>query len=410
MTGVVIVGGGQAAGQLAINLRNRGYAGPVTLLCAEPHLPYQRPPLSKGLLTGETDAARARLRDAEYYAEEKIDCRTGTRATGIDTAARELRLADGSTLGYAQLVLATGASPRTLPLPGAELDGVLSLRTLDDALALRARLATGSRLAIIGGGFIGMEVAASARKLGCQVDVIERESRVLARVLSRPMAAALADRHETAGVRIHTGATVAALEGEDRLRAVRLGSGDAIEADTVLIAIGVTPNTDLAGQAGLTVKDGIVVDSACRTSAADIFAIGDCCRFPHPQYGSLRLESVANAMGQARTLAGVIFDGRGEYADLPSFWTDQYELRLQMGGVAGPEDEAVVRGTPGEAGFAVLYLANGGLRAAEVLNDSKGFLATRRILSGQAQASEQQLRDQSVPLAELAAMQRRTDK
>ena len=381
---VVIVGGGHAGGQAAASLRQDGYAGPVLLLAEEPHLPYQRPPLSKQYLAGEWDLERVRLRPAAFYQDRDIDVRPGARADGIDAAARTVLCEDGTAVRYQRLLLATGTRARTLDVPGAGLPGVHCLRTVADAAAIKAELKPGGRLAVVGGGYIGLEVAAVAASMGLSVTVLEMEARLLKRVATPAMSAFYERTHRQRGVAIRTGAEVVAFAGAGaggRLTAVECANGERVAADVAVVGVGVAPNVELAAAAGLACDDGIVVDEHARTSDPNIYAAGDCTNHPNPILGRrLRLESVPNAMEQSRVAAANMAGAKRTYAAVPWFWSDQYDLKLQMAGFPEAQDEAVVRGDPAERRFATFYLRRGRLAAAEAVNCPREFMAARQLL------------------------------
>ncbi len=397
--GVVIVGAGMAGAQAAMALRTKGYEGPVTLVGDETHPPYQRPPLSKAYLVEEDAAGVAvHLRPEAFWADKEIDVLGGARASAIDRAARTVALDDGRELPYAQLVLATGS--RNRPLPAAE--GVLALRTLDDAAALRERLGPGRRLVVVGGGFIGLEVAAAARKLDAEVVVVEALDRVMARIVSPELSAFFQALHEREGVRVLTGRRVERAGATE----VVLDGGEVVAADAVVAGVGVVPNAELAAAAGLAVDDGIVVDEQLRTSDPAIWAIGDCARFPCAVSARVhRLESVQNATDQARHVAAAIAGEPARYAAVPWFWTDQFGRKLQIAGAAPDGALAVPRGAPGEDGFSICRFAGDRLVAIESVDRMADHIAARKLLAGPAAAAvtPAQAADLGVSLKELAA-------
>ncbi|MBL6458409.1 FAD-dependent oxidoreductase [Belnapia sp. T6] len=404
--GVVIVGAGHAGGSAAAFLRQYGWKGPITLIGEEPLLPYQRPPLSKAWLKREATADNLALRPARFYDQQRIETRLGTRVIAIDRPARRVLLEGGESLPYAHLILATGARPRRLGLPGEALDRVLSLRSAADADALAAVLGPGRRIAIIGGGYIGLEVAASARALGAEAVVIERERRVLARVAGEALSAFLGNRHRAEGVEVLTSTTTEAIEGEGGAAcAVRLGDGRRIPCDAVLVGIGAMPEVSLAAAAGLDGPGGIEVDLAARTADPLIHAIGDCTRRPLPLYArEARLESVPNAIEQAKQAAADICGRPPPVPEVPWFWSDQYNLRLQIAGLAFDPAEAVLRGDPAEGSFAVFHLgADGRVLAVEAVNAPADFMAGRLLVARQMPVPPAQLRDTGLALKELAA-------
>jgi len=380
---VVIVGAGQAGSDTAAALRSRGYAGPVTLIGAEDAVPYQRPPLSKGYLTGAVGRSEVELRPDSFYTTQGIDFVCDDRAVAIDRAARTVTLASGAELSYGALVLATGARPRRIATPGAGLDGVLALRSLADADVLRDHLDRAGHVLVIGGGFIGLEIAATTRARGCEVTVVEAAPRVMGRAVSEPMAEYLTGAHRKEGTRVLLGRSVSALQGDPagRVRAAQLDDGHRTPADLVVIGVGVLPNTALAAEAGLAVGDGILVDSGLSTSDPHIYAIGDCARFPYGD-GMVRLESVQNASDQARHVAARLAGGDpGPYTAVPWFWTDQYTVKLQIAGLTAGHDRAVVAGDPGSGRFTVFCFAGSRLLGAESVNRTADHVITRRLLA-----------------------------
>jgi len=381
---IVIVGAGHAGGSVAAFLRQYGWKGPITLLGAEPVPPYQRPPLSKAWLKHKSDAASLALRPAAFYPTNAITLRLATHATAIVPANRYVTLESGEQLSYDHLILATGARPRLLPVQGNDLGGVLALRSVADADALQAALTPGSQLVVIGGGYIGLEVAASARTLGVAVTVVERESRVLARVASEPLSSFFTGAHTTHGVRILCGASIATIEGAaGRVAGVRLADGTHLPCDTVLIGVGAAPDDALARAAGLACDDGIVVDLATRTSDPHIHAVGDCTRRPLPLYARIgRLESVPNALEQAKQAAADLCGRPPPPPEIPWFWSDQYDIRLQIAGLPFDVDDIVLRGDPATGKFAAFHLAaDGAIQAVEAVNAPAEFMGGRLMIA-----------------------------
>jgi 3-phenylpropionate/trans-cinnamate dioxygenase ferredoxin reductase component len=374
--GVVIIGAGHAGVQAADSLRERGYAGPVTVVAGESHPPYSRPPVSKQLLDHTVDPAPTPLRAPGFYRERGIEL-VRTRAERIDRDARLLHLADGRVVRYDHVVLATGARARTLPVPGADLPNVLTLRTVDDALALRPHLVAGARVVVVGGGFVGLEVASAARRQGAEVTLLERGDRLLRRAVSAATADRIVEHHRGTGVRLGFGEEVAGLvERGGRVVAVRTATGDVLPADVVVVGIGGTPEDRLARTARLPTRDGVVVDQWLTTGDPRISAIGDCAVVREPLTGTVtRLESVQNASDQARYVADLLSGATSRpYRALPWFWSDQGDLRLQM----------VLR-TPGHdrevaVGRSVLLFDGGLLTGVESLNDPTTHMAARRLL------------------------------
>ena len=381
---IVIVGGGQAGGQAAASLRQEGCEDRILVLADEPHIPYQRPPLSKQYLAGACGLERVHMRPASFYATKDIEVRSGVRVERLDVRAKTVTCANGETIGYRKLLLATGASPRRLAVPGGDLPGVHYLRTIADVDVIRQDLRPGRRLVVVGGGYIGLEVAAVAISLGLQVTVLEMEPRVLQRVASADMSAFFAALHTGKGVAIRTQARVTAFSGETRLSAVVCEEGEPVPADLAVVGVGVTPNVELAANAGLACDDGVVVDEYARTEAPDVYAAGDCTNHPNAVLGRrLRLESVPNAMEQARVAAANLAapDGKARpYAAVPWFWSDQYELKLQMVGFATDGERSVTRGDPTSGQFATFHLRGGELIAADAVNSPREFMAARQLL------------------------------
>ncbi len=403
---IVIVGAGHAGGSAAAFLRQFGWTGGIALIGTETHLPYQRPPLSKGWLKGETKLAELELRPADFYKSNDIDVRLSTSVTAIDRAAQTVTLDKGEALGYSRLILATGSKLRALPVPGMDLAPILELRTIVDADKIRASLSPGCRLVIVGGGYVGLEVAASARALGAEVTVIEREMRLLARVASAALSDYVLAYHRGKGVAIELGASVAAIEGADgRVRGVRLADGRTFPADVVLVGIGATGQDALARAAGIACSDGVKVDAAARSSDPLIYAIGDCANRSMTTYWrDVRLESVPNAVEQAKQAAADICHKPVPLAEVPWFWSDQFEMRLQMAGLAFDVDRTVVRGSPAEGKFAVFHLRGDGcVQAVEAVNMTPEYMGGRILIGKRVPVDAAKLADVSVPMKSLAA-------
>ncbi|MEO8096641.1 MAG: FAD-dependent oxidoreductase [Acidobacteriota bacterium] len=391
MRGTVIIGGGQAGFQTAVSLRAEGYSEPIAIVGEEAHLPYQRPPLSKGMLTGKQQERHAVLRPADFYVAQRIDLITGTRVESLDPASCSVSLAGGQRLEYDSLVLATGARNRLLP--GAER--ALYLRTLGEAAEARARIAVAASIAVIGGGFIGLEVAAAARTLGKPVTVIEAAPRLMARVLAPVVSEYFRQRHEEHGVRILLNASVERIEKDE----VVLVDGTRVPAELLIVGIGVAPNVELASSAGLDVANGICVDEHLRTVDPRIFAIGDCAEYENVYAGvRLRLESVQNAVDQAVSVAQAIV-GRGTaYDSVPWFWSDQFDIRMQMAGIGTGFDQVVTRGDLESRKFSVFYYRGGELKAIDSLNCPAEHLLARKIIAARASISPEQAADESFDL------------
>ena len=400
---LVVVGASYAGAQVAAAARQSGFAGKIQLLGDEADLPYQRPPLSKAYLTGGAAEASLPLRSEVYYREQNIEVLPGVRVTAIDRAARQVTCADGRRYGYDWLALATGARPRPLPLPGATLEGVLELRTLADARKLKARLADAQRVIVVGGGFIGLEAASAAATLGKQVMVLEAAPRLLARACTQGISDYVAQLHKRNGVDIVTGAQVVSILGQNgRVRGVALAGGAERAADLVLVGIGVLPNVELAQAAGLDCSDGIVVDRFARTSDPRIVAAGDCTRFPSPWAASpVRLESVQNANDQARTAAATVCGREVPHESVPWFWSDQYDMRLQMAGLPAGFDAQAVRGAVEEGKFSIFYLRGGRIAGADSVSRAGDHMMARKLIAAGATATVEQLRDPAFDLKAL---------
>ena len=377
----VIIGAGQAGAQAAHSLRQSGHEGGIVMLGDEAHPPYQRPPLSKKYLSGELEAERLWLRPAEFYETNHIDLKLGTSVSSIDREAGKVVCADGSTVDYDKLLLATGTRPRMLSLPGFDLPGVQPLRTLADVDRLRALMAVPRRIVIVGGGYVGLEVAAVARGLGHEVMVLESQVRVLNRVVAPELSDFFQALHTSRGVVLRFGVSAAGVEGDGQVEAVRLTSGERIECDLVLVAVGAVPNTELAEAAGLAVEDGISVDASCRTSDPAIFAAGDCTRFPAARYGrTIRLESVQNAIDQAKAAANAIIGKDVTYDPVPWFWSDQYEVKLQIAGLSQMHEETKLVGEPASGSFYIAYLRDERLLAVDSIAHPRSHMMARRSL------------------------------
>jgi len=378
---IIIVGAGQAGAQAVQSLRQGGYGGPLTLIGSEPHLPYQRPPLSKKFLTYETDEERLLLRPAALYSELGVEVKVGHAATQIDTTHHRIRLMTGEELAYSKLLIATGMRPRPLSIPGVELSGVVMLRSLMDAAGIRSHLQPGKRIVVIGGGYIGLEVAAVARGLGLDVTVLEAAERVLGRVVAPDVSAFFTDLHRSRGVDLRVATGVVAIEGETHVEAVTLADGTRLPADLVLVSIGAVPETRLADSAGLEVHDGILVDAEARTSAADVYAAGDCARFQSARYGrSIRLESVQNAIDQAKTAVLSMLGQTPVYDPVPWFWSDQYDVKLQIVGLSQGYDTIHIDGDPEKRAFSVAYIGAGKLLAVDSINHARRHMQSRKLI------------------------------
>ena len=400
---VVIIGTGQAGFQAAASLRAEGYDDPVVMIGDERHHPYQRPPLSKAFMTGKQDAQNIFLRPSAFYQDHRIDLLAGEKAVEIDRANRRVRLASGSNVAYQTLVLATGARVRTLPIKGAELDGVCYLRTVDDAIDIKTRLEDARNVVVIGGGFIGLELASSARSLGKSVTVVELQPRLMPRMVAPLLSEFYREVHSGQAVEIVLGAAPVEIRGQDgRAREVRLSDGTLRAADVVAVGIGVLPNFELARDAGLAVSNGIAVDAYLRTGDENIYAIGDCAEHPNVfAAGRVRLESVQNAVDQGRSVAAAIAGRPDRYESVPWFWTDQFDVRLQMVGLSMGHDRIVTRGDPQSRKFSVFYFREGRLIAIDSINRPADHMIGRKLLASGVALTPDQASDESLDLKRL---------
>lgn len=399
---VLIVGAGQAGGETASMLRQQGFTGRIVLIGDEAYVPYRRPPLSKTFLSGDATLESLFIKPQATYDKSNIECRFGTSVEAIDRAAHCVRLFDGSTIEYGKLVLATGGRPRRMALPGADHPNVHYVRTIADIVRLKEQFASGKRLVIIGGGYIGLEAASVGIKKGLQVTVVEALSRVLARVTAPEISAFYERVHRERGVDLRTGVGVHAFEGEALVDTVVLADGTRLAADLIIAGIGLVPNTELAEAAGLEVSNGIVVDTASRTADPDIYAAGDCAQQQNMFYGqSMRLESVPNAIEQARVVVAAILGKPAEFNAVPWFWSDQYELKLQMVGLSQGFDQLVVRGDINGESFSAFYLKEGVVISADAVNRAPDFVVAKRLVAERVRVDAAQLADEAVALKSL---------
>ena len=391
---VVIAGAGHAAGQFVASLKQKKFGGEMILLGEESHLPYQRPPLSKKFLAGELDAERLLFKPATFYDDANISVRLGTRIDAIRCDDKTVRVSTGDEIAFDKLVLALGSRARKVPVPGTELQGVYYLRDIRDVDQLRDDLEPGKRLVIIGAGYIGLEVAAICRHLGLDVTVVEMADRVMSRVVSPQVSEFFQRIHEQHGVTFRLSTGLTALKGSARVDTVEVDAGEPIAADVVLIGAGIVPNCELAEQAGLAVDNGIVVDDRCITSDSNIYAIGDCTMHPNSIYRrQIRLESVHNALEQAKTAASNICGIEDHYSQVPWFWSDQYDLKLQIAGLSQGYDDVVLRGDPASGKFACFYLQNGTLIAVDAINSPKEFMQSKRLIAANSKVAPDVLAD-----------------
>tara|TARA_B100000674_G_scaffold129432_1_gene99689 strand:+ start:4226 stop:5431 length:1206 start_codon:yes stop_codon:yes gene_type:complete len=399
MAGMVIIGCGQAGGQAAASLRQEKYEGPITMIGQEPYIPYQRPPLSKQYLSGEQEKEKLSLRQESFYSEKEINLMLETSVLSLDPHKKELQLEKGETVTYDKLLIATGGRPRKLEVDGHTLKGIHYLRNIDDVDAIKTQMSISQNLVIVGGGYIGLEVASVAIKKGLTVSILEMESRILERVTTEEMSTFYHQLHTDEGVNIFTSTQAKAFKGSETVESVACGDHE-IPADLVIVGIGILPNTEMAEAAGLETNNGLVVDEHCRTSNEHIFAAGDCTNHPNPILNRrLRLESVPNAMEQGRVAASNMLGGSKSYASMPWFWSDQYEHKLQMVGFSKDSDQSVVRGDMASKSFTVFYLKDDSIIAADSVNNPKEFMASKQLVG--KKASIEALADTSIELKTL---------
>jgi 3-phenylpropionate/trans-cinnamate dioxygenase ferredoxin reductase subunit len=398
---IVIVGAGHAAGQIVATLKQQKFDGRIVLLGEESYLPYQRPPLSKKFLAGEMPAERLYVKPATFYDSANIDVYLRTRVTAIDRKGHRVRTSDGQEIAYDKLILATGS--RVRKLPGHDHPrGLHYLRNIDDVLAIQADLEGARNVVIIGAGYIGLEVAAVTRTLGKEVTVIEMADRVMSRVVSPEVSAFYEQEHRSHGVLLLPGTGLAGVDADERVQSVRTSDGQILPADIVLVGVGIEPNTELASAADLAVDNGIVVDARCRTADPNIFAVGDCTSHPSEIYGRrLRLESVHNALEQAKTAATNALGGNLVYSEVPWFWSDQYDLKLQIAGLSQGYDQVVIRGEPAERSFACLYLSAGKLIAIDAINAPRDFMQAKPLIAAGLHPEISSLENRDVALKNL---------
>ena len=400
--GIVVVGAGQAGGWAAKTLRDEGFEGRIAVIGEEPYPPYERPPLSKEVLLGREPAESSYLWPDGSFDGWGVELRTGVAATGIDRTAKTVSLGDGETLAYDKLLIATGGRLRKLPLEGAALDGVHYLRGIDDSAAIRADLGAGARIVVIGGGWIGLEVAAAARTLGAEVAVVEALDMLCARALTPDMAAYLLDVHRGRGVDVRLGAAVEALTGEGRVTGARLAGGETLAATAVVIGIGIVPNVELARAAGIAVDNGIRVDALCRTSDPDIFAAGDVTNHPNRLLGrNIRLESWENAQNQGIAAARAMLGGETPYCEIPWFWSDQYDVNIQLVGLPSAFDDTVTRGERAQGSFVEFYMKDGRIDGAAAINSPRDIRFARRLMQAEKIVDPAALADPAVKLQAL---------
>lgn len=399
---ILIAGAGHGAGQVIASLKQHKFDGRIVLVGDEPYLPYQRPPLSKKYLAGELLPERLYFKPASFYDDPQVEVLLDTRIVGLDRVGRIVKTGDGQALRYDKLVLALGSRVRKVPASGGDLPGIHYLRSIADVDAIRNDMSRGTSVVIVGAGYIGLEVAAVCIQHGLKVTVLEMEDRVMSRVVSPNVSDYYQLQHTNNGVRLLLSTGLAGFEGKRRVRKVLTTDGQALAADFVVVGTGILPNMELAAEAGLDTADGIVVDDRCRTSDPDIYAIGDCTFHPNDIYGRrLRLESVHNALEQAKTAAGNICGVASHYCQVPWFWSDQYDIKLQIAGLSEGYDKVVLRGEPSGGSFACFYLADGVLIAVDAINSPREFMQSKKLIADRARPAPDALADTEVLLKDL---------
>ena len=401
---VIIVGAGHGGAQCAIALRQNGFTGTIAMIGREPEPPYERPPLSKEYFAREKTFDRLYIRPLEFWADKHVELMLNTEVTAVDPDAQTLTLTGGRTMGYGKLVWATGGDPRRISCPGSELAGLHPVRTRADCDQLMGEIDGGvNSIVVIGGGYIGLEAAAVLTKLGCKVTLLEALPRVLARVAGEELSAFYEKEHRDHGVDLRTGVAVEGLVGEGRVRGVRLADGEVIDADAVIVGIGIVPSVGPLVAAGAAGGNGVDVDEYCRTSLPDVYAIGDCAAFACDYAGGtvMRVESVQNANDMATCVAKAICGDEQPYHAFPWFWSNQYDLRLQTAGINVGYTETVVRGDPAARSFSVIYLKDGKVAALDCVNMVKDYVQGRKLVEAGATPDRAQLADAAVPLKEL---------
>lgn len=403
---VIIAGAGNAAGQVITSLRQAKFPGRIVLVGDEPFVPYQRPPLSKKFLAGELELERLYLKPEKYYPDHEVELRLGTRVESVDRSAGVVETSNGEQLNYDHLVLATGSRVRRMNVPGHELKGIHYLRTIADVNAIRTYFQAGRNLVVVGAGYIGLEVAAVAVSHGLNVSVLEMEDRAMSRVTAPEVSAFFADVHRKAGVDLRFGTAVDGFSGIDHVDAVECADGSSLPTDVVIVGIGILPATELAEDAGLACDNGILVDEYCRTDDPRILAVGDCTRHPNRFLNrSLRLESVHNAVEQGKTAAATILGQDKPYQQVPWFWSDQYDLKLQIVGLSQGHDRLVIRGNPAERSYAAVYFdAENRLIAVDAISSPREFMAAKKLIPAGARMDPDRVADTSVPFKELAML------
>ena len=404
MENVVIIGAGQSAIQCITPLKKEGYDGSITLIGEENHLPYQRPPLSKAFLDNTFEKERLYFKKINFFVENKVLLKLGTKAIKVDIDKKKVDLSDGTSISFDKLVFATGSRVRKLDFPGKELNSVHYLRGLDDAEKIKSNLEFSNNVVIVGAGYIGLEVAAIATKKGIAVTVVEMADRVMNRTVDPQISDYYQRLHENNGVSFKFNASLEEIRGDDKPDLVLCSDGTEIKADTVIIGAGIVPNVEIAEESGITCNNGICVDEFGRTNVEDIFACGDCTNHPNKLLNkSLRLESVHNAMEQSKTVAASLSNNPNEYNQIPWFWSDQYDHKLQIVGLSGEHDRVTMRGKMEDSQFMLFYTLNTELIAVDSVNNSKEFLICRKLVANKVRIEPEMIADPSFNLNDLIA-------
>lgn len=401
---IIVIGAGQAGAQAIFSLRQWGYEGQIDLIGDEPDLPYQRPPLSKAYLKGDMARERLYFKPFDYYETQNVTCHIGVGAERIDRTAKTVTLASGETLNYDRLIIATGSRPRNLPVQGADLDNVLDLRGLGDVDRLKPLVEKGGHLVVVGAGYIGLEAAAAARQMGLGVTVMELADRVLQRVTSPEISQFFETKHKAEGVKILTSSGLTGFHGDNgKLTSVELPDGSRIECDIALVGIGILPNVELAEEAGLQCNNGILTNEDAQTSDPDIYACGDCAARPLIHYGGVgRLESVHNAIEQGKLAAAHILGRDRPRLEAPWFWSDQYDIKLQIAGLSTGYESHVIRGNPDSGSFAVFYFKGEKLLAVDAINAAPEFIVTKKLIAEGKSLPKESLSDMNVSMKDLS--------
>ena len=400
---IVIAGAGHGAGQVVATLKQKKFAGKIILIGDEAHLPYQRPPLSKKFLSGDLDAERLHFKPASFYDDPQIDVHLNTSIESVDRAGKRAIASDGTEFAYDKLVLALGSRVRKIEVPGHDLPGIHYLRSIADVDAIRSDMSGNKNVVIVGAGYIGLEVAAVCRLQGLDVTVIEMADRVMSRVVSPNVSDYYQLEHTKHGVKLLLSTSLAEFTGKRRVKRAITDEGQEIPADFAVVGVGILPNSEIAEAAGLAVNNGIVVDDTCRTADPDVYAIGDCTSHPNSIYGRpLRLESVHNALEQAKTAASNICGVESHYSQVPWFWSDQYDLKLQIAGLSQGYDDVVLRGDPSNGSFACFYLKDDVLIAVDAINSPREFMQSKALIAKRAKIDRDKLANAELALKGLA--------